>query len=157
MTIAAQVFTSQPYRSLSPTGFKWLFRVVIGINLAGAVVIAFLQAWPVLPFMGLDIVALYFAFRASYGQAQSFERISIDDNTLSVTWSEHRGHQQSVSLPSYWAQVVFEGDGDGGSIKVRSHGREVEVGRFLPGPERVLFADALRKALADSKSIDQFR
>jgi uncharacterized membrane protein len=157
MPASAQVFTSQPYRSLSPRGYKWLFRVVVGVNLIGAVVVAAIQAWPVLPFMGLDIVALYFAFRASYGQAHAFERISIDTSSLTVIRSDVQGHQQSISLPSYWAQVVFQGDGDGGTIKVRSHGHEVEVGRFLPGPERELFADALRKALADSKSVVQFR
>lgn len=157
MSESSLVFTSQPYRSLGPLGYKWLFRIVIGANLVGAVVIAIVQAWPVLPFMGFDIVALYFAFRASYRQACAFERITIDAKTLTVAWSDGRGRSQSATLPSCWAQVVFEGDGDGGTIKVRSHGQELEAGRFLPGPERALFADTLRKALADIKSIEQFR
>ena len=153
MSPAALVLISRPYRSLGPQGYRRLFRIVIGANLVGAVVIAIIGAWPVLPFLGLDIVALYLAFHASYRQSRAFERISIDASDVNVVWGEANGAELCARLPSYWAQVVFDGDGEGGTITLRSHGHEIEIGRFLPGPERIFFVETLRRALADIKSV----
>ena len=143
--------TSYPYRSLGPRGYRALFAVVIGANLFGAVVFLAMGAWPVSGFMGLDVFSLYIAFRVSYRQAQAFERIQIRDGLITVERSDMYGNVATESLPSYWAHVQFDGDEEGGDIALRSHGRSVGVGRLLPGFERAVFADTLRRALADSK------
>lgn len=143
--------TSYPYRSLGPLGYRVLFAVVIGANLFGGIVFLAMGAWPVSGFMGLDVLALYLAFRVSYRQAKAFERIQIRDGLITVERSDMHGKVTTESLPSYWAHVQFDGDEEGGDVALRSHGRSVGVGRLLPGFERAVFADTLRKALADAK------
>jgi len=143
--------TSYPYRSLGPRGYRVLFAIVIAANLFGGIVFLAMGAWPVSGFMGLDVLALYIAFRISYRQALAFERIAIRDGLISVERSDMHGNVTTETLPSYWARVDFEGDDESGDVSLRSHGRSIAVGRMLPGFERAMFADTLRKALADAK------
>jgi uncharacterized membrane protein len=97
------------------------------------------------------VLALYIAFRISYRQALAFERIAIRDGQVIVERSDMRGTITTETLPSYWARVVFEGDDESGDVSLWSHGRSITVGRMLPGFERAMFADTLRRALADAK------
>lgn len=145
------VILSSPYRSLGRTGLRVLLGVVIVVNAVGAVAFGAMGAWPVSGFMGLDVLAVYVAFRLSNAQAQAFERISITPQTLTVERCSARGRTSTASLPAYWAQVVFDGDETAGDIRVRSHGRTIEVGTYLPGPERHLFARRLQQALDEAK------
>ena len=143
--------TSYPYRSLGPRGYRVLFALVIAANLFGALVFLAMGAWPVSGFMGLDVLALYIAFRISYLQAQAFERILIRDGLITVERSDRHGNLSTESLPSYWARVDFDGDDEGGNISLRSHGRSIGVGRLLSNFERAAFAETLKKAISDSK------
>lgn len=141
-----------PYRSLGPLGFAILLAVVAGVNLAGAVVMLWYGAWPVVGFMGLDVLAVYVAFRLSYAQARAFERVTINGEALVVERVDRKGTRREWQFPSYWVSVRFEGEDDGGTVTLRSHGRALEVGSYLAPFERKAFADALRRALRDVKS-----
>jgi uncharacterized membrane protein len=151
MSEAPLVIMMHPYRSLGPSGFRALIGVVIGVNAVGALYFAFIGAWPVAGFMGLDVLALHVALRLSFAQARAFERISIDDRMVTIENCDRSGRLVRETMPSYWAQVVFDGDDTQGTISLRSHGRAIAVGTHLPGPERQLFADRLRQALRDAR------
>lgn len=146
------VITSHPHLSLGPQGFRLLLGVVIAANGFGAVMFLLMGAWPVSGFMGLDVLALYIAFRISYSQAHAYERISISQAQVTVERADAAGSVTSLTLPSYWAQVEFEGDEEAGMVALRSHGKSVPVGVFLPGFERAMFADTLRKALREART-----
>lgn len=145
------VLTSHAHRSLGPTGYRVLLGVVIAVNAVGALAFGLAGAWPVSAFMGLDVLAVYVALHMSYAQARAFERISINCYSFTVERCDARGKLSEISLPSYWARVTFEGDDTGGEITVRSHGRSIAVGEHLPGPERQVFADTLKKALLGAR------
>lgn len=141
-----------PYRSLGAYGFGMLLAVVVGFNVIGAIFMLSHGAWPVVGFMGLDVLAVYVAFRLSYAQARAFERVTIDETALRVERVDPRGLRREWSFPSYWVNVFFEGDEDQGTVIVRSHGRSLEIGAFLAPFERKSFADALREALRAAKT-----
>lgn len=152
MTVAPLIIVSQPHRSLGTAGFRALLGVVIAANAIGALYFSSLGAWPVAGFMGLDVIAVLVAFRLSYAQARAFERISIDATHIVIEQCDTKGRLTSERMPSYWAQVVFEGDETQGDIRVRSHGRSIAVGTHLPGPERHVFAGRLKEALREARS-----
>lgn len=141
-----------PYRSLGAEGFRVLFFAVVAINLVGAVVTLSLGAWPIVGFLGLDVLAVYVAFRASYAQARAFERVVVDHESLTVERVSHKGARAEWRFPSYWVSVWFEGDEEHGTVTLRSHGRALEVGAYLAPFERKSFADALRNALHVAKA-----
>jgi uncharacterized membrane protein len=141
-----------PYRSLGPRGLKAVFIALIAMNAAAAALLLFLGGWPVLPFMGLDVLAVYVAFRFSYAQARAYERVTINGEKLVVEQVDAKGGRQAFEFPSYWVGVWFEGDDEHATVTLRSHGRALVVGSYLAPFERKAFAEALRKALKEAKS-----
>jgi len=141
-----------PYRSLGANGFRLLLIAVVAANAVAAAIMVSQGAWPVAGFMGLDVAAVYVAFHLSYAQARAFERVTIDRNDLIVEQVDRKGLRREWRFPSYWVNVWFDGDDEHGTITLRSHGRSLEVGTFLPLFERKSFADALREALHLAKT-----
>jgi len=138
----------RPHRSLNAFGFRLLMGVLITANGAFGALMAARGAWPVTGFMGLDVLAVYIAFRLSYAQACAFERITIADSQFVVSQVDARGRVKEWRCPSYWANVGYDDDAeDHGILTVRSRGQEIEVGSFLHAEERSRLACQLREAL----------
>jgi len=144
-----------PHRSLGPQGFRALFYVVLAANAVIAIVLVSLGGWPVLGFLGLDILLVYLAFRMSYAQTRAFERVTVDGDALVVERVDQKGARREWRFPAYWVSVWYEGDEELGvsTVTLRSHGRALEIGGFLSPFERKDFADALRAALHDARRL----
>ncbi|MBI3044769.1 MAG: DUF2244 domain-containing protein [Betaproteobacteria bacterium] len=129
--------------SLSSSGrlfvFAFLFIVSIGIAAAFAVI----GAWPILPFAGLEMGVLYLAFRVFERHAADYERIAIAGDRVEVEICE-AGRARCHEFNRYWAQVV---SGEGARLALRSHGREVEIGRHLNDDQRRALARELGRRL----------
>jgi uncharacterized membrane protein len=141
-----------PYRSLGPRGFRLFIGFLIAINGVFAAVMISQGAWPVAGFLGLDVLAVYWAFQLSYAQARAFERFVIDGETLLVERVDKDGARKEWTFPAYWVSVWVEEDEVETTVTLRSHGRSLEVGAYLAPFERKDFAAALRKALAAAKA-----
>ncbi|RUX34507.1 DUF2244 domain-containing protein, partial [Mesorhizobium sp. M2A.F.Ca.ET.042.01.1.1] len=71
-----------PHRSLGRTGFLILMgALVFGWAVTGAFFLAH-GAWPVFGFFGLDVIAVYIAFRANYRAARAREEITVSRTSL---------------------------------------------------------------------------
>ena len=120
--------------SLNSTGrlavFAFIFVVSVGIALA----FALLGAWLILPFAGLEMLVLYLAFRYVDRHSADYERISITGDRVELDFFV-AGRQQHHELNRCWAQVVVSGDGS--RLALRSHGRELEIGRYFDDEQRL--------------------
>ncbi|MBL6953345.1 MAG: DUF2244 domain-containing protein [Alphaproteobacteria bacterium] len=155
----------RPNRSLSVQGFRILMAVVCLFSLVVGLAFYLQGAWPVLGFLGLDVVAFYLAFRLSFRSGRLTETVRLSQDELSIHRIQPSGRRRQWSFQPYWARVSLESDetdapdaadasggpsdgiGSHGSILVTSHGRGVRLGRFLAPEERRSFADALGLAL----------
>lgn len=146
--------TSYPHRSLGVEGFRVLLIAVIAINAVASTVFVLAGAWPVAGFLGLDVLAIYVAFRLSYAQAAAYERITIASASIIVERVDQHGRRQEWRFPSYWASIKYDGDETRGTVTLRSHGNAVEVGSYLSHFERQAFAAVLREALRVAKTSD---
>ena len=135
-----------PYRSLSPSGFKWLIRVAIGANLAIGLPMLVFGAWPVLGFMGLDILLLWLLFKRSYLDARRSETLVLPDNDLIVERVAPDGEREQVRLDAYWLRVDWDEENE--RLVVSSRGNRVVIGRFLAPAARLEVADQLKAAIA---------
>ena len=145
----------RPRRSLNAFGFRLLMAVLIFANGVFAIAMMLRGAWPVVGFLGLDVLGVYIAFRLSYAQTRAFERIAIVDNALVVAQVDERGRSRVWQCPSYWASVGYDEDSDErGVLTVGSHGKRVEIGRFLHRKEREQLARQLRAALLQSRTYE---
>jgi uncharacterized membrane protein len=103
--------------------------------------------------LGLDVLAVYVAFRMSYAQTRAFERVTINGEALKVERVDVKGRLREWQFPSYWVSVFVErGEDEQDRVTLRSHGRSLEIGQYLSPFERADFADTLRKALHDLRT-----
>ena len=139
----------RPHRSLSVPGFWLLMLVISGICFAAGIVFTMLGAWPVFGFLGLDVLAIYLAFRLSYRQARLCETVRLLPDSLEVRRVHPDGRVEEWLLPPNWLSVEVEARANSarGTVRLRSHGREVRIGGFLSPPQRHELAAALSEAL----------
>ena len=146
----------RPHRSLSARGFRILMAAVCLFSLVVGLAFFLQGAWPVIGFLGLDVAAIYLAFRLSYRAGRLTETVQLSEQALSIRRIQPNGRQRQWSFQPYWARVRLEVDDTGdppeeiggqGSVLVTSHGRGVRLGRFLAPEERRSFVDALSLAL----------
>ena len=140
--------TVRPHRSLPPRGFH---LVMAGLGLAsfGASVLFTLKgAWPVGGFFGLDVAALYLAFRASYRSGKARETLRLVEDSLTVERVSIRGEVRFWQFQAWWLRVRLEETGQASNrLLLTSHGRTLAVAGFLPPSGRRVLAAELETAL----------
>ena len=142
-----------PHRSLGRNGFRVLMGVVVMMNLIVAGIFVSHGAWPVVPFCGLDVLALWLAFRVSYRSARQYERVQLTERALTVQRVHWKAPERRWSFHPYWLRITHneradhDRRGPAGQVTLSSHGQSVGVGSFLSPAERSTFARALDDAL----------
>src|SRR5215469_15992040 len=80
-----------PHRSLSSTGFLIFMLCIGGLSFVSGAVFLLLGAWPVFGFLGLDLLLVYWAFRANYRGARAYEEVMVTATELTVRKVSHHG------------------------------------------------------------------
>ncbi len=144
--------TLRPNRPMSVPVLKAVLAAVIAINLVFGLTFVLRGAWPVMPFLGLDVALLAWAFRASRIAAERYERVMLRPANLIVERHPPRGEPSQIVLNPYWVRVDMDDPPNHWSqLTLRSHGRAVQVGAFLAPQDRFSFAQALKAALRKSR------
>src|SRR3954454_15592307 len=73
-----------PHRSLNRTGFLVLMAFLCAISFAAGLAFLLMGAWPVFGFFGLDVLAIYWAFRINFRHARASEEIAVTPCELRV-------------------------------------------------------------------------
>jgi len=138
-----------PHRSLNRTGFLLLMAFLSLISFAAGMVFLMLGAWPVVGFFGLDILAVYLAFKINFRRAQGCEEIWVTPSQLRVRRVSHRGHAVEFVLNPLWVRLNKVAHEEFGIEKLYlvSRGNSVSIGSFLSPDEKASFANALMEAL----------
>jgi uncharacterized membrane protein len=102
-----------------------------------------------LPFSGLEVGLLVWAFRYVGRHANDYEKITIRDDRLLVE-TRDADHVSRYEFNRHWAQIVSVSDSSGArQIALRSHGRQVEVGRCLTSEAKEALLKELRIHLSN--------
>jgi uncharacterized membrane protein len=136
--------------SLSPQALGGLLALIAGVSFAIGVGFALHGAWPVLPFVGLEVVALAAAFYVTGRHAADYERIALADGALVVEVRDGDRTEEHRFNP-YWVRLVVSGAAPRVRLALRSHGRELEIGRHLDAPGRERLARLLRGQLGGTR------
>ena len=142
-----------PHRSLSRIGFLLLMGFLTCVSFAAGVTFWLIGAWPVFGFFGLDVLAIYWAFRINFRHAQAFEEITVTASELRLRRVSHRGHQVEWVLNPLWVQLDQKAHAEFGVEKLYllSRGRRISVASFLGADEKASFAKALLAGLQAAK------
>ena len=142
-----------PHRSLNRTGFVLVMTFLSVISFATGVAFLIMGAWPVFGFLGLDVLAIYIAFKINFGRARAREEITVTPSELRVRRVSHRGHVVEWVLNPLWVRLdeIVHDEFGTERIYLVSRGRRVSVGSFLGAEEKASFAKALRAGLIAAK------
>jgi uncharacterized membrane protein len=104
-------------------------------------------------FFGLDVLAIYWAFKVNFRRAAAREEISVTPSELRLRRVSHRGHVVEIVLNPVWVQLEQVSHEEYGieRLYLASRGRRVAVGSFLGPDEKASFAKALTAALATAR------
>ncbi|WP_349368198.1 DUF2244 domain-containing protein [Salinarimonas sp.] len=142
-----------PHRSLAPSGARLVVVLCCLAAVGSSIPFIVLGAWPVAGFLGLDILALAIAFKASFRSAKSVEEVILSPVDLLLRRISHRGERSERRFNPLWTKLDREHDEDYGlmALALVSRGERVVIARELSPPERESFAEAFGEALARVK------
>lgn len=148
MNDSALCWTIKRNCSASPAQLAGVFASIVAVSFGFGVVFAAHGLWLVLPFVGLELLAVAAAFFCYGRRAADYERIEIHGGEIAVERVE--GSQRSVRrLPAPWARVEVQRRGRTGGVSVwiAAGAERIEVGRHLLDARRLRLAEELRMAI----------
>ena len=137
---------AKPNCSLSSKERLGVVVLIASFSLMIATGFVLAGAWLVLPFAGLELLALGFAFYYINCHSGDYESITIEGDKLAIEKHSYKKTSEIV-FNRYWARVLLR-DLPGGdqALLLRSHGKEVEFGRyFMNNDQRLALAEQLKK------------
>lgn len=136
--------------SASPAQLAVVFGSIVLVSFLFGTAFAAQGFWMVLPFVGLELLAVAAAFVCYGRHAADFERIELSGGEIRIERQDGNKVDQS-RLPTSWARVELDDAGRGWRSPVRlfivSRGERLEVGRHLPDARRRRLAQELKLAL----------
>jgi len=144
----AFVFESRPNHSLTRPQERFVFWSLAGVCFATAGGFALLGYWLILPFAGLEVGLLAWAFRVLRSREDDYESLVIEGDAVVLEWQAGScGERREMNRQ--WARVVCECRAPGRHcrLSVSSHGRATEVGQYLSDEGRLQLAATLRSRL----------
>ena len=147
----AELFSARltPHGSLNRTGFLVVMAFVSVVSFAAGLAFLLMGAWPVVGFFGLDVLAIYWAFRVSFRRAKASEEIRLTPSELHVRRISHRGHVFEFTFNPLWVRLDRITHAEFGieRLYLVSKGRRIAIGNFLGAEEKESFSNALMAAL----------
>ena len=135
-----------PNCSLKPAGAVLFFASICLFSLVFALFFVVQGFWPVLPFWGLEMLALGMALRASMRQGKYTQTVTITDSQVSLVTRSRRGEAKQ-EFARHWAKVRLRRPARRHGLSrltIESRGRAYEVGGFLTEEDRCRLAERLR-------------
>ncbi|MBX3538100.1 MAG: DUF2244 domain-containing protein [Chelatococcus sp.] len=143
----------KPHRSLGRRGFRLLITLLCIASIVSSLPFVIMGAWPVAGFFGLDLLALYIAFRVSFARASAFEEVILSPIELLLRKVSHRGHRKEWRFNPLWTRLERDIHAEFGvqQLALVSRGQRITLAHELGPAEKAKFGDALGQALAEIK------
>lgn len=142
----------EPPRSLSPRGFNRVMLALGLMSFLSGLLFLSLGAWPVMGFMGLEILALWLVFRFSFRAQSARTYIRVTAEAVDLRKVDGWGRERRARLAAHFARVEFDRHAEGPyALRVAVSARTYVVGEFLTPRERETFARRLMQAISDAR------
>jgi uncharacterized membrane protein len=146
-----QIFSARltPHRSLNRTGFLAVMLFLSAVSFVTGLVFLMMGAWPVFGFFGLDVLVIWWAFKANFRAARASEEIVVTPSELRVRRVSQRGQVLEWTFNPLWVRLDMEIDEDFGieHLYLISRGHQIQIARFLGPDEKASFYKGLVEAL----------
>jgi len=144
----------KPNQAISWRSLMLVFTLISTVTIAIGIAFYSMGMTLVLPFSGLEILALGAALYVCACRGGVQEVISIDRDNITIEVGRQYPQQRAVFRRA-WAKVILERPWNSwypSRLFIRSHGRQIEIGRFLNEQERQGFALMLSDTLNSNET-----
>ena len=152
--------TIWPHRSLSRKGFMVLITVLVGLLSTIGFGFFLAGAWPVIGFLGLELLVVWGAFNLNYRAAKVRETIETNTETLKIEHTDERGKSEITEFPVGWLRVHLSPSVTPDvsaryhqRVVLSSHGRKAEVGAFLHPAEKAKLSREVEGMVSRSRAV----
>lgn len=142
-----------PHRALSPKGIRWVIALTACMASIPGLVFFALGAWPIVGFLGLDVLLLYWALSHSLKSGDAYEEIRLWPDSLSIRQVSAAGIETSENFNPFYVRfnAVRDREERVTALQLLTRGRSLEIGRFLTPDDKAQFAKAFSAALYRAK------
>ncbi|KRA62242.1 hypothetical protein ASD79_22535 [Caulobacter sp. Root655] len=143
----------KPNRSMNRRGLYVLLGVMVAFNLMVAIFLLVVGAPPVLPFLGLDVLAMGLALRANFRASERSERVRVTAEAVTVSREDEKGARLVWTSPTAFTRVGIDQPGEHETrVRLMMSRKRLTLGRALSPPERMDFARALERAILRARA-----
>lgn len=142
----------EPPRSLSTRGLNRVMLILGAFSAVFSLGFLLVGAWPVVGFLGVEILALWLVFRWSFRAqtARTYVRVTADE--VDVRKVDGWGRERRASMASHFARVEFDRTATGpNALRLATSRTAYPLGEFLTPRERETFARRLMQAISDAR------
>ena len=143
-----------PHRSLSKQGLRLIVGLAAALALIPGLLFFSLGAWPVVGFMGLDVLAIAVALHVSLRQGKKREQVRVWPEQLEWTTTDVKGAKTLRRFDPKSVRLLLDRDANEKTVRLRlkTGTDEVEIGGFLHPDDKSSFARAFGTALRKARA-----
>jgi uncharacterized membrane protein len=147
-----------PHRSLGRGGFRNFMLATFALSALVSLPFYLMGAWPVVGFMGLDVLGLYVAFRLNFRSARAYEELRLTPLELLFARVNAHGARREWRFNPAWVRFERIEHEEFGTqrLSLVSRGRSLEVGAFLGPDQKAELAAKFSRALAEARRGPRF-
>jgi uncharacterized membrane protein len=153
--VDAPLFSARldPHRSMTVRGSAIVIGAYALLSALFSLPFFLIGAWPIVGFLGLDVLLLFLAFRFSFRSARAYEQVVLSSIELMFARVSARGARREWRFNPIWVRLERVEDEEYGmrQLAIASRGERVEIGAFLGPEQKEALATDLSRALAEAR------
>lgn len=146
--------TLTPHRSLTRRGYRYVIAVACVLASIPGIVFFSLGAWPVIGFLGLDVLAIGWALSASMKSGKQYEEVTLWPDELEVKQVSAKGKVALTRFNPFFVKLVIDRDFNERTtaLHLRTRDADMVIGAFLNPDDKASFAKVFGSALKKARS-----
>ena len=143
-------FTIYQNQSLSKRGNQMFFLTTFCLSFAIALAFAWHGLWLILPFAGIEMLALGLALYWCVNRLSRVETITVSDKEVSLNVRQRNHEQSSCTFPKAWTRATVispQAVTQRRRLCLEGNRSKVEIGIFLADREKIELASAINKSI----------
>jgi uncharacterized membrane protein len=146
--------TLTPNRSLGRRGLRIVVVALAVMASIPGMIFFSLGAWPIIGFLGLDVLLLWWALSSSLHESRRFEVVTLWPDQLELRQVAPGGEERVRRFNPFFVKLVIDRDIDERTtgLHLRTSDEDIEIGAFLNGDDKASFAKVFGTALKKARN-----
>ena len=146
--------TLTPHRSLSKRGYRYVIALACVLAPIPGIIFFSLGAWPIVGFLGLDVLAIGWALSASMKSGKQFEVVTLWPDELEVKQVSAKGKVELTRFNPFFVKLVIDRDFNERTtaLHLRTRDADMVIGAFLNPDDKASFAKVFGSALKKARN-----